>query len=101
VPCLVQYTTVYSVHNTIDKLWSGWCCAFGASLVRVLHCGASCAGSVPFLGTAGASYGSVLFVYVATRRIIYSKVVRCTCYHKWYSTVNPTVNSWHGVPCMT
>ena len=54
-----------------------------------------------FLGTARASYGSVLFVYVGTRRIVYGMlVVRFTCYHKWYSTVNPTVNSWHGVPCM-
>ncbi len=50
-----------------------------------------------FLGTAGTLYGSVLFVYVATRRIVYGIVVRCTCYHKWYSTVNPTVNSFHTI----
>jgi len=46
VLCTVQYTTVYSVHHTVDTgEWFRWCCAFGASLV--LHCGASCAGGVP------------------------------------------------------
>ena len=96
VLCTVQYTTVNSVHHTVDRV-NGLDGV--VLLVPHLYCIV-----VPIFrySTAGASYGSVSFVYVATRRIVYGTVVRCTCtcYHKWYSTVNPTVNSCLSVPCM-
>jgi len=83
VLCTVQYTTVYSVHHTVDRV-NGLDGV--VLLVRHLYCIVvhRVLEVYRFLGTAGASYGSVLFVYVATRRIVYGIVVRCTCYHKWY-----------------
>ena len=85
VLCTVQYTTVYSVHHTVDRV-NGLDGV--VLLVRHLYCIVvhRVLEVYRFLGTAGASYGSVLFVYVATRRIVHSIVVRCTCtcYHKWY-----------------
>jgi hypothetical protein len=65
------------VHLRVQKLATGYCLDGVVFLVRHLYCIVvhRVLEVYQLLGTVDASYGSVLFVYVAIRRIVYGIAV--------------------------